>query len=645
MSIRFKSLTFRNFLSFGNTETTLDFDKPGTTLIIGRDLDNTSDGQGSNGVGKSAIINALTYAIYDKPVSTISKDNLINNVNKKHMEVSVVFEKDGKTYQIRRTRKMKAGAEGNSVYLIEDGKDITIGNSDTNTLIEKILGISYNVFIRIVVFSASKIPFLELPFTHPSQANQTDIIEELFDLTSISEKAVALKEMIKDIETKIDIKKTRIGDLEKEHTRHNQQLTSAKQRVIQWAHQNETQFTDLSEQLKLVQNLNIEQQEQLLNLKDEYLKQKSDNEAEQKTHKGLVDNHLNKQLQEYDKKIKDIYAWINKLKGDADTKSRENITLKEKINHLKDGRCPECKQAFPNTADKIKEYEDAISKNIELIDGIHNNDLTSKTKDLDDASIAIRDLMEKINVERASILKAQQLITEATLKIKELNKDLVVQTRDELYQLKNQELVLKNKIEEQEKADNPFLEPLDELESIKLDPINYDELNELNKVLEHQKFLVKLLTKKDSFVRKVLINKNIPYLNNRLQHYLSIIGLPHKVEFTHEMACVITQFGKELDFGNLSAGQQARVNLALSFAFRDVLENLHTHVNICMMDEVLDHALDSIGLQAAARLLKRKARDEHLSLFIISHRNEIGHSFDKTLTVELSKGFSSILEN
>jgi DNA repair exonuclease SbcCD ATPase subunit len=97
-----------------------------------------------------------------------------------------------------------------------------------------------------------------------------------------------------------------------------------------------------------------------------------------------------------------------------------------------------------------------------------------------------------------------------------------------------------------------------------------------------------------------------------------------------------------MDFGNLSNGQRARVNLALSFAFRDVLQNMHDHINICMLDEVLDVGLDTIGVQAAAKMLKRKAREEKLALFIISHRDEIDSAFDRRMIVQMSGGFSSV---
>ena len=132
--IEFTMLSMRNFLSYGNNTTVLDLRRPGTTLIVGENLDLTSDGVGANGVGKSSIINAIVYAIYDNPVSDISKDNLINNINQKNMEVTLEFiGDDGCAYKIHRQRKMKTGTVGNNVYFYKDGVDVTLDSmSATN---------------------------------------------------------------------------------------------------------------------------------------------------------------------------------------------------------------------------------------------------------------------------------------------------------------------------------------------------------------------------------------------------------------------------------------------------------------------------------------------------------------------------------
>lgn len=587
--IKFISLSLRNFLSYGNNITTIQLDKPGTTLIVGEDLDNTSSGQGANGTGKTAIINALTYAIYDRPVSNISKDNLINNTNKKNMEVTVEFiANNNKHYIIKRSRKTKSGTTGNTVLLVENGKDITPDSvANTNTLIEHIIGIPYELFVRIVVFSASHTPFLDLPTRSTSSANQSDIIEELFGLTMLSQKATILKDFIKDTETKIQTRQAKIETLEKEQARYQQQLEAAKKRVETWDIQTQQQIQNLKNKLSRLDKVDIELQKSLhdsLKINNENL------------------NNLLEQKKTIEKNLKDLINACNKSEKD--------------LLHLRDAKCPYCLQQFPNATIKIKEIEQQIEKTF-----------------------------SEIKVHKTNLDNVLEQISLLSLQIKNIKQQITIDDIEELLSIKNESKHIKRKIEELQATINPHLDALKELEKIKIEDIDYKEINEFSKVLEHQKILLKLLTKKDSFVRKALLNKNIPYLNARLQHYLHQLGLIYKVEFSHEMTASISLFDKTLDFGNLSAGQRARVNLALSFAFRDVLLNLHTKINVCLLDEVLDIGLDAVGVQAAARLLKRKARDEGISMYIISHRNEIDGAFDNTLTIQLSKGFSYIKEN
>lgn len=588
MGIKFTSLTIKNFLSYGATPTVISLERGGTTLIVGEDLDNTSGGTGANGVGKTVIINALAYGVYDKPISDISKDNLVNNVNKRHMEVVVEFDKGNDKYMIKRARKMKAGAAGNYVHFFENGVDITPDSAaNTNKLIESVIGLPYELFVRIVVFSATHTPFLDLPVRHATAPNQTDIIEELFGLTTLSEKAVLLTEQRKEVESELKSYKERVDVLEQELARHENQLTSAKQRVLTWQKNTDEEVVKLKKKIERISYDDLDEQmgfrERVLEL-DEQIK----------GYKSLI----------ADQTTKLKAAWKDEKQADTELK------------HLHDDECPYCHQEYAGASEKIEEATKTKKESGELIE-------------------QISDEIEQLEAECAKTEKERD-----EFKAKVKGGATLTELKDAL--AKSDEY--KRKIVELEEMINPYLEPLEELEEVELEAISYDKINELTTKIEHMKFLYKLLTKKDSFVRKVLLNKNLPFLNGRLSYYLSKLGLTHQVEFTHEMTASISQFGRPLDFGNLSNGQRARVNIALSFAFRDVLQQLHQRINICMLDEVLDVGLDAIGVTAAARMLKRKARDENLSLYIISHRDEIDSVFDNTMTVQLKDGFSQILE-
>jgi DNA repair exonuclease SbcCD ATPase subunit len=579
--IKFKKITMVNFMSYGAIPTIVDLDIPGTTLVLGEDLDHVG---GTNGVGKTTVLNAIVYALYDKSISNTAKDKLVNNINQSKMEVIVEFEKNGKNYTIVRQRKMKVGATGNVTTLYEDGKDITLDSSDhTNEYIEqKILGIPYELFVRIVAFSATHLPFLELPIRSPYAANQTDIIEELFNLKTLSQKADALKLEIKDTDLALKIQIEQMNLIEKEHERHAKQHEAALKRVSNWEIQHVQEIQDIESRIKKLQSVDID--------------------AQKKVFDSLAEA---REIYNKSKLAKDN---IHKIHGDLRVEIND---IDNELKHLSKGECPRCLQKFKD-------------KNINSI--------------IDQAEL------KKIELAKiyAELTTTSLATTSYADQVKRFEKMLLFKTLEELLNSKGKIDQQKEKLAELQIELNPYSEALEELEAIVLEAIDMTRINELKDTSNHQKMLLKVLTNKDSFVRKALLNKNIPFLNQRLQKYLIDIGLHHNVEFTHEMTAKISQFGAEMDFDQLSNGQRARVNIAISFAFRDVLQSMHDSVNICMLDEVLDVGLDAMGVQAAAKMLKRKARDEKIAVYIISHRDEIDSAFDRKMTVQLFGGFSSI---
>lgn len=582
--ITFKTLSLKNFLSYGAASTVVELDVPGATLIIGKDLDNTEGGSSSNGVGKTTIINALTYALYDKPISTISKDNLINNINKKNMEVSIEFHIKGCDYVVTRARK---SATGNWVQLFRDGVDITLGTAaHTNAAIEKILGIRYELFIRIVAVSATSVPFFNLPVRAASGANQTDIIEELFDLKRLSEMVNVLKLQIKDTTNSIKIQTVTLDSAKREHDRHATQIEQSRLRVANWVVTRDADIVNLQQALDSVASVDLDAQKKLIDESAAI----SDSLSE-----GVVELRVIKKV------ITDQTTIIDKI----------SVELK----HLDDATCPYC----------LQQYEDSEAKKVELA--------ASKV------------------VAEAALTEAQGMMADNTANSTKLTKQkeaidelIVVTNLDDLMEIKSQQSVLESQIVTLTESVNPFITVLEDLEAITLESVDATEVNNLNTLHDHQKFLLKALSKKDSFVRKALLSKNIPFLNQQMHTYLKALGLPHMVEFTQQMTSSISQFGRKMDFGNLSSGQQARVNIALSFAFRDVLQNMHGYVNVYLLDEILDVGLDAVGIQAAANLLKTKAEEEAVSLYVISHRDEIDSVFNRTLLIEKCDGFSSIAQ-
>jgi DNA repair exonuclease SbcCD ATPase subunit len=174
--------------------------------------------------------------------------------------------------------------------------------------------------------------------------------------------------------------------------------------------------------------------------------------------------------------------------------------------------------------------------------------------------------------------------------------------------------------------------------------VNDKELNELQSLYDHQKFLVKLLVDKNSFIRKNIISKTIPFLNKRIAYYTEKLNLPHVVLFQSDMSCEISQIGRILDHGNLSNGEKKKLNLSLCLAFRDVLSYLHDKVNVLFTDEIDGGSISGPDVDSLVSMIKSKAWDDDISIFVISHRPEFDGRCDKFMVVRKENGFSTLIE-
>jgi DNA repair exonuclease SbcCD ATPase subunit len=166
-------------------------------------------------------------------------------------------------------------------------------------------------------------------------------------------------------------------------------------------------------------------------------------------------------------------------------------------------------------------------------------------------------------------------------------------------------------------------------------------MNDLTVMKDHQDFLYKLLTNKDSFIRKRIIEQNLQYLNSRLAYYLTKLGLPHEVQFQPDLTVEITELGRELDFDNLSRGERNRLILGLSWAFRDVFESMNTPINFLAIDELIDSGMDTNGVDAALSVLKKIERERNKNIFLISHRDELVGRVNTILQVIKEGGFTT----
>ena len=567
------SLSLRNFLSFGSATQEIDLSGERSSLILGENVDAAR----ATGAGKSAIYNAICYALYNKPLDNISLQRLINSTNHAKntaMEVKLTFKKGDDAYEVCRARGAAYG-----IKIVMNDEDITLDSvSGNDSLVEEIIGISYELFTKVVIFSGNSTPFLMMPVSQ--QRNQ---IEELFNITLLSEKAVKLKEIIRSTEGAIAVQEAINKEQEAQLALHDKHLAEAAARVQRWESDRERQLVQLENSLEVLNTVDMN-----------------------------VERELHTLAAEIEKSISPLTSQLTILKRDKSSLTSEVSKLSSELEHLTDEKCPYCLQKFDGAEDKIVEKNQILNQ---------KQDALRSTSEKLDAVIIEKDELS------ASLSDAKQ-----AMKFGSLAEAIKAETAASTAQQKIDDLI---------NATNPHIEAHEQLKKSAPKVTSYDKLDELKRDLEHQQFMLKLLTDKNSFIRRRIISKTIPFLNRSLSRYTKELGLPHSVKFDDDMSCTVSEYGRELDFGNLSSGEKKQVNLSLSLAFRDVLHHLHSRVNCLFIDEI-DGSLDGAGVDSVFKLLKTKSRDENLGLWIISHRPEAIGRFDKTLIVRKEGGFSRI---
>jgi DNA repair exonuclease SbcCD ATPase subunit len=584
MTIKIKNLTVRNFMSVGNQTQAIDFDKGQLTLVLGENLDLGGDDSGArNGTGKTTIINGLSYAIYGQALTNIKRDNLINKINSKGMLCTVTFEKDSVEYHIERGRKpnlLRFSINGQEQDL-EDLDESQGDSRETQKSIEEMIGMSHEMFKHLVALNTYTEPFLAL-----KPNDQRSIIEQLLGITLLSEKAENLKEQLRLTKDAISTENTRIETVKASNERIQQSIDSLERKQKLWEEQKETSIENLRKSIDRLSTIDIDV---------EIIAQKS-----------LVEWTANK------KERDNLVSLIAKQTATLEKEQKLLDKLETELTALADHKCHSCGQ--------------------DLHDSKHEDMVTAKNKQAEESRVSLAEHQTELS----AFNEALELVGELGA-CPQVHYDSLEQALNH----KNSLAVLEKDVEAKQAETNPYLEQIEELKNTAVQEISWDNANELVRVKEHQEFLYKLLTNKDSFVRKRIIDQNLAFLNQRLTYYLDKIGLPHIVEFQNDLTVIITQLGQDLDFDNLSRGERNRLILSMSWAFRDVWENLYHSINLLFIDELVDSGMDSSGVEASIAVLKRMTRERDKNVFLISHRDDLSSRVNHVLKVIKENGFTS----
>ena len=580
--IRIKDLTVKNFMSVGNQTQAVDFSGEQLTLVLGENLDQGGDDSGSrNGTGKTTIINALSYALYGQALTNIKRNNLINKTNSKGMLVTLHFEKDGINYRIERGRSPNVL----KFFINEHEQELTDesqGDSrKTQETIDELLGMSHDMFKHIVALNTYTEPFLSM------RANdQRAIIEQLLGITILTEKAELLKEQVRQTKDLITEETLKINAIQASNEKISASIDQLKQRQRAWLSKKKTDIDNLEKGIEELEKLDID--------------------AELEDHEKLVNwNELNNAITALNKEKSTLESAL--LRANNSVKKAE-----KDIKDLDDAVCYTCGQELH--ADKKEEI------------------LTRKGKELTDALAYQTEVGDKLE----EVLKGLAEIGDINGR-----PNTFYETAKEAYEHRNNVDNLRQTLVNKQQEDDPYQQQIDDLNTTAIQEIDWSTVNTLTSYKEHQEFLLKLLTNKDSFIRKKIIDQNLAYLNNRLTYYLDKLGLPHQVLFLNDLNVEITQLGQDLDFDNLSRGERNRLILGMSFAFRDVWESLYQNINLLFIDELIDSGMDTAGVENSLSVLKKMGRERDKNIYLISHKDELVGRVNHVLKVIKENGFTS----
>jgi DNA repair exonuclease SbcCD ATPase subunit len=565
--IIFKKIRWKNFLSTGNQWSEIDFEKHNTNLIIG-----------TNGAGKSTVLDALTFVLFNKPFRRINKPQLINSVNEKDCLVEIEFTINNRDYLVRRGIKPNVfDVEVNGIALHKEADD----RANQKILEENILKLNYRSFTQIVILGSSTfVPFMQLTTAH-----RREVIEDLLDIRIFS----AMNNLIKD---KIREKKDQIKSLELK-----KETLKDKMKMQQ----------EFIEELENRGNANINaNQEKITKLDaevDVYM-------AENATTEEEIFKYTKEQeevLGAGDKLVK-----LNNLKGKISQKV--SVITKEHKFFTENTVCPTCTQTIEEEF-RLNRIKDAQNKAKELQKGYQDLEETIKSE---------QERERQFTVLSKEITKLNHEISQNNTRIL-LNQRQIRDLESEIQTLTQQ---LKNRNTEHEKL-GEFRENLQK---------TFEDLSKKKEEIVYYDFAYSLL--KDDGVKTKIIKKYLPFINQQVNRYLQMMDFYINFELDSEFNETIkSPIHEDFSYSSFSEGEKARIDLSLLFSWREVARVKNSvNCNILLFDEVFDGSLDGFGADEFLKIIRYVVKDTNI--FVISHKSDLHDKFDSVIKFEKKNGFS-----
>jgi DNA repair exonuclease SbcCD ATPase subunit len=568
--ILFEKVRWKNFLSTGNQETEINFTKHETNLVIG-----------SNGAGKSTVLDALTFSLFGKPFRKINKPQLINSVNEKDCRVEVEF-------SIGSTRwKVVRGIKPNifEIYRDDNALNQSAASLDQQKWFEQnVLKMNYKSFTQIVILgSSSFVPFMQL-----TAANRREVIEDLLDIRIFSSMNTLIKEKIRTTKEDIKVLELKKESLNDKVEMQNKFIEELELRGKENIKNNETK----------IQSLLVEENNLIL----------SNQSIEEDVHK------LTKEIEGLEGCTKKLRT-LGNLKGKISNKV-STITKEHKF-FTENTVCPTCDQAIEETF-RINRIADAQIKAKELQSGY---------KELEEA------INKEEDRERQFLLLSKE-VTSLTHGISKNNTQISGcqrQVRDLESEIQRITEQLANRNIEHDKLET-FKDNL---------KTTYDELAQRKDTINYYDFSYSLL--KDGGVKTKIIKKYLPLINQQVNRYLQMMDFYINFSLDEEFnETVQSPIHDNFSYSSFSEGEKMRIDLALLFTWREVARMKNSvNTNLLIMDEVFDSSLDGLGTEDFLKIIRFIIKDANI--FVISHKESLHDKFDNVIKFEKVKGFSRMV--
>jgi DNA repair exonuclease SbcCD ATPase subunit len=568
--ITFKKIRWKNFLSTGQHFTEIDFQKNHTNLIIG-----------TNGAGKSTVLDALTFVLFNKPFRKINKPQLINSVNEKDCLVEIEFTINSRDYLVRRGIKpniFDIEVNGNPLHKEADDR------ANQKILEENILKVNYKSFTQIVILGSSTfVPFMQL-----TTANRREVIEDLLDIRIFSTMNYLIKEKIRQKKEQIktlELKKESLKDKVQMQENFIQELESRGKENIE---NHKKKIKTLQKEIEDFSLINAKFEESVFSLtKDQ------------------------EEIIGFAEKLKKLGNLKGKISQKVSTITKEHKFFTENT------VCPTCTQTIDERF-RLDRIEDSQNKAKELSKGYQELEEAIKFEEYrENQFITLSKEISKLNND----------ISQNNTRISH-NQRQIQDFENEIQKLTEQ---LKNRNTENEKLEE-FQENLkrvfDELSKKKEEIINFD-------------FAYSLL--KDDGVKTKIIKKYLPFINQQVNRYLQMMDFYINFHLDGEFSeTVKSPIHEDFSYASFSEGEKMRIDLALLFTWREVARVKNSiNTNLLIMDEVFDSSLDGFGTDEFLKIIRYIIKDANI--FVISHKDGLHDKFDSVVRFDKVKGFSRMV--